>query len=518
MQPWPALQQIAVDLTESLSASDRYQRLLEIVRGAIPCDATALLVLHDGELVPVAMRGLSPQVLGMQFRPSEHPRLAAILESPHPIRFPADSKLPDPFDGLVENEPHALAGVHDCLGCPLVAGGQKIGVLTADALAIDAFDGLGEEFLAALGALAGAAVHTARLIETIEAVAEQRGQVVRELTRAADHRHEQMLGVSPAMERVRQEIEVVASTDYPVLILGETGVGKELAARAVHDGSRRREAPFIQINCAALPEGVIESELFGHVRGAFTGAIANRLGKFELAEGGTLFLDEIGELPLSAQAKLLRALQQGDIQRVGADKSIRVNVRIVTATNRDLAAEVASGRFRSDLYHRLDVFPLRIPPLRERKQDIPILAGFFLDRHRAQLGLPKVVLGAEATSMLEAGEWPGNVRELEHAIARAILRARLRGATAASIVIEPGDLDVNAVAAPDVGRETAETLIPRAASGQLSLRDAIEELKKSVIGRALEETGHNWAEAARRLGMDRSNLHHMAQRLRSEHD
>ena len=513
MQPWPALQQIAVDLTESLSASDRYQRLLEIVRNAIPCDATALLVLHDGELVPVAMRGLSPQVLGMQFRPSEHPRLAAILRSTHPIRFPADSKLPDPFDGLVEHEPHALAGVHDCLGCPLVAGGQKIGVLTADALATDAFDGLGEEFLTALGALAGAAVHTARLIETIEAVAEQRGQVVRELTRASDHEHKQMLGVSSAMERVRREIEVVASTEYPVLILGETGVGKELAARAVHDGSRRREAPFIQINCAALPEGVIESELFGHVRGAFTGAIANRLGKFELAEGGTLFLDEIGELPPSAQAKLLRALEQGEIQRVGADKSIRVDVRIVTATNRDLVAEVASGRFRPDLYHRLDVFPLRIPPLRERKQDIPILAGFFLDRHRAQLGLPKVVLGAAATSMLEASEWPGNVRELEHAIARAILRARLRGPAGQPIVIEPGDLDVNAVAPRDVARGTADTLVPRAASGQLPLREAIEELKRSVIGRALEETGHNWAEAARRLGMDRSNLHHMAHRL-----
>jgi len=513
MQALPALHQIAVDLTESLRASDRYQRLLEVVRSAIPCDATALLVLRDGELVPVAVRGLSPQVLGMQFRPAEHPRLAAILESERPVRFAADSKLPDPFDGLVDGAPHALAGVHDCLGCPLVAAGQKIGVLTADALATHAFDGLGEEFLMTLGALAGAAVHTARLIETIEAVAEQRGQVVKELTRASDREHAQMLGVSPAMERVRQEIDVVASTEYPVLVLGETGVGKELAARAVHDGSRRREAPFIQINCAALPEGIIESELFGHVRGAFTGAIANRLGKFELAEGGTLFLDEIGELPLGAQAKLLRALQQGEIQRVGADKPIRVNVRIVAATNRDLVGEVAAGRFRADLYHRLDVFPLRIPPLRERRQDVPILAGFFVDRHRVQLGLPKVVLGAAASAMLGAADWPGNVRELEHAIARAILRARMRSAAGQPIVVEPDDLDVGSPAPHDRVRETTESLVPKVAGGQMSLRDALEELKRSAISRVLEETGRNWAEAARRLGMDRSNLHHMAQRL-----
>ena len=518
MQPWPALQQIAVDLTESLRATDRYERLLDIVRSAIPCDATALLILRDGELVPVAARGLSMQVLGMQFRPSEHPRLAAIMNSARPVRFPADSKLPDPFDGLVADAPHALAGVHDCLGCPLVAGGQKVGVLTADALATHAFDELGEEFLQALGALAGAAVHTARLIEAIEAVAEQRGQVVKELTRAGEQGRMQMLGTSPAMERVRQEIEVVATTDYPVLVLGETGVGKELAARAVHDGSRRREGPFIQLNCAALPEGVIESELFGHVRGAFTGAVANRMGKFELAEGGTLFLDEIGELPIGAQAKLLRALQQGDIQRVGADKPIRVNVRIIAATNRDLVQEVESGRFRADLYHRLDVFPLRIPPLRERRPDIPILTGFFLDHHRAQLGLPKVVLGAAAASMLEAAEWPGNVRELEHAIARAILRARLRTPAGQPIMIEPSDLDVAAAGSPGLDPEPNEALASKAASGEMTLRDALDELKRSAIARALEATNRNWAEAARRLGMDRSNLHHMAQRLGALHD
>lgn len=513
MNHWTALQQLAIDLTESAGAADRYQRLLAVVRSVIPCDATALLVLRDGELWPVAVQGLSAQVLGMRFAPANHPRLQAIVRSAKPVRFPANSTLPDPFDGLVEGAPHALHEVHDCLGCPLVAAGQVIGVLTADALAIDAFDGLGEEFLVALGALAGAALHTARLIETIEALAEQRGLVVKELTRGhGTSDGAQMLGVSPAMELVRQEIEAVATTEFPVLILGETGVGKELAARAIHAQSRRREAPLIQINCAALPEGVIESELFGHVRGAFTGATANRAGKFELADGGTLFLDEIGELPLGAQAKLLRALQEGEVQRVGADKPIRVNVRIVTATNRDLAREVATGRFRADLYHRLDVFPLRIPPLRERRGDIAILAGFFLDRYRAQLGLPKVVFTAAATAVLEAGDWLGNVRELDHVIARAALRAQMRTAPGKPIKIDAIELDPTAAPA-STSIDVRDALPRKVARGQVTLRAAIEELKHDVVTQTLEETGGNWAEAARRLGMDRSNLHHMARRL-----
>jgi anaerobic nitric oxide reductase transcription regulator len=519
MVPWRALQRIAVDLTESLGAADRYQRLLEVVRSAIPCDATALLLLRDGELQPLAVHGLSSQVLGMRFQPARHPRLEAIVNSPVPVRFPASSPLPDPFDGLVDGAPDALAHVHDCLGCPLLTEGRVVGVLTADALATDAFDGLEQDFLIALGALAGAALHTARLIETIEGLAEQRGLVVKELTRGGTGAGgSPMLGVSPAMELVRQEIDAVASSDFPVLVLGETGVGKELAARAIHTGSRRRDAPFIQVNCAALPEGVIESELFGHVRGAFTGAVSNRPGKFEIADGGTLFLDEIGELPLGVQAKLLRALQEGEIQRVGADKPIRVDVRIVTATNRELADEVAQGRFRADLYHRLDVFPLRVPPLRERRADIPILAGFFLDRHRVQLGLPHTVLAPAALAALEAADWPGNIRELDHVLARAVLRAKLRAKGASPVVVDAVELDATpateAAAAPDPREVPAPAeLADEVAHGRLSLHDAIERLKRDAVVATLEDTGGNWAEAARRLGMNRSNLHHMAQRL-----
>ena len=514
MVPWQALQRLAVDLTEGLRASDRYERLLDIVRSAIPCDATALLALQDGDLVPLAVHGLSPQVLGMRFAPSRHPRLDAIVRSDRPVRFPATSGLPDPFDGLVEGAPDALADVHDCLGCPLVTEGRVVGVLTADALAIDAFDGLEPDFLRALAALAGAALHTARLIETVERLAEQRGMVVHELTRGgAGQETAQMLGVSAAIERVRQEIDAVASTDFAVLVLGETGVGKELAARAIHAGSARRDAPFIQVNCAALPEGVIESELFGHVRGAFTGALASRPGKFEIADGGTLFLDEIGELPLAVQAKLLRALQEGEVQRVGADRPIRVNARIVAATNRELADEVAHGRFRADLFHRLEVFPLRVPPLRERRADIAILAGFFLDRHRVQLGLPQLVLAPAALAALEAAAWPGNVRELDHVIARAVLRAKLRTRGEGALQVEAVDIDPAAELPGPHVPAVRDTLARQIARGRVTLHDAVEQLKRDAVATTLDETSGNWAEAARRLGMNRSNLHHMAHRL-----
>ena len=507
-----ALLRIAVDLTRSLYARDRYQRLLEAVRAAIPCDATALLALNEGTLVPLAVHGLVPQVLGMRFALSRHPRLDAIVRSEKPVRFPADSSLPDPFDGLVAGDPHALGDVHDCLGCPLLVDGAVTGVLTADALAQGAFDGLDQEYLMALGALAGAALHTSRLIETIEGLAEKRGLVVKELTRAAgasDSAH--LLGVSPAMDNLRREIDTVAASELAVLVQGETGVGKELVARAIHAGSPRREAPLIQVNCAALPESLVESELFGHVRGAFTGATATRPGKFEIADGGTLFLDEIGELPLAVQPKLLRALQEGEVQRIGADRTVRVDVRVVAATNRDLASEVEQGRFRADLYHRLDVYPIRVPPLRERRQDISILAGLFVDRYRAQLGVGRVLLAPDAVTLLEAGDWPGNVRELDHVIARAVLRAAARAARGKPVRIEPGDLDISPVTPPSAALD--ERLAQQAARGTLPLREAVDQFKRMVVARALDETDGSWVEAARRLGMHRSNLHHMAQRL-----
>jgi len=431
-----ALLEIARDLTASLAAIDRYDRLLETVRRVIPADAACLLRLDGEDLVPLASHGLTEEARVRRYRRKNHPRLDLILRSPGPVRFPPDSDLPDPFDGMLASDPGALRHIHACLGCPLVEGGEVVGALTADALEPHAFDHLDERFLAALGALAAAAVRTTTLIERLEQTAARRGAVARELQQAAAQMSGgDILGQSAAVQRLLAHIELVARSDLPVLITGETGVGKELVARAIHSGSPRRDEALIHVNCAALPESIAESELFGHVAGAFTGAIRDRAGKFEIADGGTLFLDEVGELPLSLQPKLLRALQEGEIQRVGSDQGHRVDVRVVAATNRDLLREVEAGRFRTDLYHRLAVYPIRVPALRERREDIPLLAAYFLDVARRRLGLGPLRLTEEAKHRLREEPWPGNVRELENVISRAVLRAA--GQEAARTAAQP---------------------------------------------------------------------------------
>ena len=233
-----------------------------------------------------------------------------------------------------------------------------------------------------------------------------------------------ILGDSPALKKVLAQIEMVAPTSANVLILGESGTGKELVARAIHDRSPRQAAALVRVNCASVPRELFESEFFGHVRGAFTGAVKDRVGRFELAHGGTLFLDEIGEVPLELQSKLLRVLQEGQFEKLGEDRTRSVDVRIIAATNRDLAAEVKTGRFREDLYYRLSVFPIELPPLRERSEDIPALAQHFLQQSARKLGVSVPRLAPGQVKALQAYEWPGNVRELQNAIERAVIRSR----------------------------------------------------------------------------------------------
>ena len=528
-----SLLSIAVDLTTSLASEDRLARLLEALRTTLPCDAAAVLELNGDDLVPLATYGLVPEVRGRRFARREHPRLDVVVAGGAPVRFPADSVLPDPYDGLLLVNPDATRHVHACLGCPLLQGDRVIGVLTADALDPGAFDGLEHGFLRMLGALAGAALHTGRLIEALEVTSRHHQQIAHVLQRDAALRDggTQIIGTTPAIQRVREEIELVARTDFAVLITGETGVGKELVARAVHDSSSRRNEALIYVNCAALPEAVVESELFGHLRGAFTGATADRAGKFEVAHRGTLFLDEIGELPLSVQPKLLRALQEGEIQRVGSDKPLRVDVRTVAATNRDLALEVQVGRFRADLFHRLNMYPLRVPALRERCEDIPLLAGHFLDLYRRRLGLGPVRLTERARQALVSADWPGNVRELDHLLGRAVLRASAGVDRGAPVLLEPKHLQLEAARPstipPEVVGADVEGVDVKSANlegvnsegavvlpiGGLPLRAALEETKRTLVLRAVEASGGNWAAAARALGMARSNLHHMAERL-----
>ncbi|MGL5302268.1 MAG: nitric oxide reductase transcriptional regulator NorR, partial [Aeromonas sp.] len=347
-----SLARIALDLQLGISHQDRFHRLIQSVRRLLHSDASALLRYEGDQFVPLAIDGLMPDVLGRRFALVEHPRMEAIARAGDVVRFPTDSDLPDPYDGLIPD--HHDFKVHACVGLPLFADQALIGALTIDGMNPSQFDDISDEELRLVGALAAAALSNALLLERL---ARQSGEPLAPSTQNGQSQPE-MIGRTPAMNQLRHEITVVASSELNVLILGETGVGKELVAKAVHQGSPRANAPLIYLNCAALPESVAESELFGHVKGAFTGAIHHRAGKFELADKGTLFLDEIGELSLALQAKLLRVLQYGDLQRIGDDTPLKVNVRILAATNRDLKQAVVDGQFRSDLYHRLSVFPI----------------------------------------------------------------------------------------------------------------------------------------------------------------
>src|SRR5581483_7048247 len=508
------LMEIARDLTASLAADDRYHRLLNAVTRVIPCDAACLLRLDGDDLVPLAGRGLAQEALVRRFSRSEHPRLDVILRTADPVLFPADSPLADPFDNLLRSDPEARLRVHACLGCRLTEGSEVVGALTADALEPQSFDGIDRHMLQMLGALAGAAMRTTSLIEALERIAARRGEIARELHRSAGSAGGgQILGRSAVVRRLLEEIGTVAGSDLPVLITGETGVGKEWVARQIHDLSSRRDEAMIHVNCAALPESVAESELFGHVKGSFTGAVRDRAGKFEIADGGTLFLDEIGELPLALQPKLLRAIQQGEVQRVGSDRAIRVDVRVIAATNRDLVAAMEQGRFRADLYHRLAVYPIFVAPLRDRREDIPLLAAHFLDGSRQRLGLGPLRLSEAALERVAAAGWPGNVRELENVVSRGVLRAsRGRIDRNRAVLLLPEHLDLQGPA-PLALRASGGGEAKDAAAPVLSLAERVDVFRRRTILDTVERHRGNWAAAARELGLHRSNLHQLATRL-----
>ena len=301
-----------------------------------------------------------------------------------------------------------------------------------------------------------------------------------------------IVGRCAAMRDVFERIRKVAPTDISVLILGESGTGKELVARAVHEQSRRRDAPMIAVNCASIPESLIEAELFGHEKGAFTGAVGQRHGLVEAADGGTLFLDEIGELPLQAQARLLRVLQEGEIRRVGASRSQRVDVRLVAATHRDLATMVRQREFREDLYFRIQVMEIRLPPLRERGEDLPELACYMLDKACQRLNRPPARFSDCALAVIRSHTWPGNVRELENAVERAVILADGGEIDADLLALPPG------IAAPETGGGNG---------ADLSLEEYFVEFVRENEGRMTE------TELARRLGISRKALWERRQRL-----
>ncbi|CAG8870880.1 Nitric oxide reductase transcription regulator NorR2 [Pseudomonas fluorescens] len=509
-----ALLPLVSDLSRELPEDERYRRLLQAMRGLLPCDAAALLRLDGEWLVPLAVDGLSADTLGRRFRVSEHPRFQILLSHREPTRFASDSDLPDPYDGLVEGlteGSHLHLEVHDCMGCPLFVDEQPWGLVTLDALTPGQFQALELDALQAFASLAAATVTVAERIDRLALSAEDERQRAEVYRQASGQQHKEMIGQSPAHKRLIEEIRLVGSSDLTVLVTGETGVGKELVAQALHQASGRADKPLISLNCAALPDTLVESELFGHVRGAFTGAHVERRGKFELANGGTLFLDEVGELSLSVQAKLLRVLQSGQLQRLGSDREHQVDVRLIAATNRDLAEEVRSGRYRADFYHRLSVYPLQVPPLRERGRDVLLLAGFFLEQNRSRMGLNSLRLSADAQSALLAYDWPGNVRELEHLIGRSALKALGQHPERPRILtLAAGDLDLRN-GLPVVPREVQSDPIVSLASG--NLRDSTDAYQRQLIETCLARHEHNWAAAARELDIDRANLSRLAKRL-----
>jgi formate hydrogenlyase transcriptional activator len=323
---------------------------------------------------------------------------------------------------------------------------------------------------------------------------------------------DQIVGNSPALKQVLRLVETVAPSDSTVLLLGETGTGKELIARAIHEHSRRKERIFVKVNCAAIPTGLLESELFGHEKGAFTGAISQKIGRLELADRGTLFLDEVGDIPLDIQPKLLRALQEQEFERLGSTRTLKVNVRLIAATNRDLEEMVANREFRSDLYYRLNVFPLRIPPLRERKDDIPLLVGYFVQKFAKHMQknierIPKAVMNA-----LIAWEWPGNIRELENFVERSVILTRGKSLEAPLAELRKLNIDTYKRDAPQGNQEAIARIVEetiKALSGNNRVLDGRAKKQRDQIVSALTESkgrvgGPNGAAA--RMGINRTTL------------
>jgi len=381
-------------------------------------------------------------------------------------------------------------GVQSLCWLPLTNARRRLGTLVFACKQPSAYDAADVSFLQLVANQVAVAVENALAFQEIETLKDQlaKEKAYLEEEVRTQYGFEEIVGESAILRRVLKEVETVAPTGSTVLICGETGTGKELIARALHDLSPRRERTFVKLNCAAIPTGLLESELFGHEKGAFTGAISQKVGRFELAHQGTLFLDEVGDIPPELQPKLLRVLQEQEFERLGSTKTIAVDVRLVAATNRDLAAMVADGRFRSDLYYRLNVFPLVLPPLRERSDDIPRLVRHFTQRFARRMGRRIETIPSAILDALVRHPWPGNIRELQNVIERAV-------------ILSPG----STLQVPLGELQPAHATVPSAPASTVTLADAERE---HILG-ILRET--DWVVggpkgAAARLGMKRSTL------------
>ena len=386
-------------------------------------------------------------------------------------------------------------GLNFICAVPLISRARVLGTLNVASRREDAFNETSVKLLEEVACLFAIALDNALAYKHIEALnsklAEEKLYLADEIR--SNYFFEEIIGNSKPLQNVLRQLEVVAPSDSTVLICGETGTGKELAARAIHNLSARKNATFVKLNCAAIPTGLLESELFGHERGAFTGAVMQRIGRFELAHHGTLFLDEIGEIPLELQPKLLRVLQEQEFERLGSTRTIHVDVRLVAATNKDLLKMVKDGEFRADLFYRLNVFPIVMPPLRDRREDIPMLVRYFVQQVAQRMGRHIETIQSETMEELVRYSWPGNIRELQNIIERAVILS-----SGTVLQVPRGELQASA----NTQGKTPQTM---------------EEAERRHILQALEET--HWVVggphgAAARLGMKRSTLQFRMQKLR----
>jgi Nif-specific regulatory protein len=396
---------------------------------------------------------------------------------------------------LSSSESIAGGQILSMIAVPLWRGDDIIGLIQADnRFSANMFTHNDLEVALLLGAQAALAIDNSTMVQRLRVAEERaRGENVYLKRREQKVKFDNIIGESPAMKAVLSQLERVIDTRATVCIEGETGTGKELIASAVHYQSSRREKVFVAQNCAALPENLLESELFGHKRGAFTSADSDKKGLFEIADGGTLFLDEMGEMPMSLQAKLLRVLQEGTIRPVGATSEKQVDVRIICATNRDLSAEVEQGRFRQDLYYRLMVFPIKLPPLRDRREDIPQLAAHFLKRYAEEYRVELPGFTQDALDALASYNWPGNIRELENEIQRLVIQA------------EPGHwIEVTDLSSR---LRKIEGTVTRIAPKQGTLKEMMDQVERWLIAEALRDHGGNKTKTAASLGITREGLH-----------
>jgi Nif-specific regulatory protein len=492
VQELTAFYEISRELALSLDLKSACQKVMEVLANTLGMTRGTLTLLdvRTGELAIEVAHGMPKEAIARgRYRMGEG-ITGKVLQTGEPMVIPNIGKEPLFLDKTRSREEN-YRQKNSFLCIPVKIKGETLGVLSVDRLFTDEPMVLEEDvrILSVVASLIGQAVKLNQFITDSKRNLIETNLALRQELRAK-YKLEHVIGTSKRMQEVFALVEQVSQSKATILLRGESGTGKELIAHAIHYHSPRAEQPFIKLSCAALPETLLESELFGHEKGAFTGAIRSKPGRFELADGGTLFLDEIGDIPLSIQVKLLRVLQEKKFERVGGTKTIAVDVRFITATNRDLETAMQEKHFREDLYYRLNVVPIFIPSLRERKEDIPALVVHFLHRFSIEYG-KELRISPATLSYLEHYPWPGNVRELENCIERLVVQARTE-------IIVPEDLPVQ-FRVPSSTNILSTSATPTFPTGTLS--KTIEEIEKEQITAALTKCGRVQARAARSLGI-----------------